>query len=331
MAMSDRPADQFSIATRCLDEAAQVLSGAYAPVRVHTQSPGFDLQVRGVSLDGLQVFGTRSRSGVVFESESSFDGYSLSSTRTGHQAVETFASDRLASVAGESLLLDSLGVTRVSFSEGLLFRGVAIGSEALHRYMAERVPGPVGRRLVFNPTQQAHRATLQAVEALGDTLLQAQESGAALLQAPLALCSLRNSILHLLLTGVPHNYSERLQHQRQRLPAPRHVLRAMAYMQHNAGRPITMSEVAAAAAVSVRALQQGFQHFRATTPTDYLRDLRLQQVRRELLDPQAPGSVSSIALRWGFAHLGLFAARYKARYGEAPSATLRARAGRARR
>lgn len=80
-------------------------------------------------------------------------------------------------------------------------------------------------------------------------------------------------------------------------------------MQHNAGRPLTMTEVAAAAAVSVRALQQGFLHFRGTTPTDYLRNLRLQHVRRELLDPQAPHSVSGIALRWGFEHLGLFAAR----------------------
>ncbi len=329
--MSDRHADQFSFATRSLDEAAQVLSSAYAPVRVHTQQPGFDLQVRGVGLDGLQVFGTRSTSGVVFETESSFDGYSLSSARAGHQAVETFASDRYASGAGQSLFLDSLGVTRVSFSEGLLFRGVAVTSETMHRYMAERVPGPVGARLVFHPTQEAHRATLQAAGALGETLLQAQECGAALLQAPVALCSLRNSILHLLLTGVPHNYTERWRGQRQPLPAPRHVLRAMEYMQHNAGRPITMTEVAAAAAVSVRALQQGFQHFRATTPTDYLRDLRLQQVRRELLDPQAPSSVSGIALRWGFAHMGLFAARYKARYGEAPSTTLRARTASRRR
>jgi AraC-like DNA-binding protein len=34
-------------------------------------------------------------------------------------------------------------------------------------------------------------------------------------------------------------------------------------------------------------------------------------------------SVAEVAARWGFSHLGRFAAAYRKRYGESPSHTLR--------
>ncbi|MCW3634281.1 helix-turn-helix domain-containing protein, partial [Burkholderia cenocepacia] len=52
-----------------------------------------------------------------------------------------------------------------------------------------------------------------------------------------------------------------------------------------------------------------------------------QHVREELLADDTPGlaSVTDIALKWGFAHLGRFAIEYKRVFGESPSATLRMR------
>lgn len=43
----------------------------------------------------------------------------------------------------------------------------------------------------------------------------------------------------------------------------------------------------------------------------------------DLLGARAGSSVTSIALDWGFDHLGRFAASYKKRFGETPRETLK--------
>jgi transcriptional regulator GlxA family with amidase domain len=56
----------------------------------------------------------------------------------------------------------------------------------------------------------------------------------------------------------------------------------------------------------------------------YLRALRLEKVR-DTLSAAEPGSVSvtEVAARWGFVHLGRFAGAYSRAFGERPSETLR--------
>lgn len=106
-------------------------------------------------------------------------------------------------------------------------------------------------------------------------------------------------------------------------PAPRHVLHAEQYMRDNARQAPTAGEVAQAVGVSVRALSAAFRHFRQTTPMAYLREVRLEAVRRALLAAPDGATVASIAEQWGYANLGAFAARFRTRFGEYPSALLR--------
>lgn len=125
-----------------------------------------------------------------------------------------------------------------------------------------------------------------------------------------------------LLCHQPHNHSVRLVAGREPL-APRHVRAAEEYMQANLHRPITLADMAAHAGVSVRSLSRAFQDCRGTSPMALLRSARLDRVRQELSQCGSGASVTAVALKWGFMHLGRFAAAYRARFGEAPSETLK--------
>ncbi|WP_050777982.1 AraC family transcriptional regulator [Micromonospora sp. ATCC 39149] len=107
--------------------------------------------------------------------------------------------------------------------------------------------------------------------------------------------------------------------------APAAVRRAVAYIEEHADQALTVTDVAIAARLGARALQQAFRRYLDTTPTLYLRRVRLERVHRDLqaAEPGAGLTVAAVAARWGFVHLGRFATQYRRAYGRSPSQTLR--------
>ncbi len=101
------------------------------------------------------------------------------------------------------------------------------------------------------------------------------------------------------------------------------VRRATAFIDEQAGQDITVPGIAAAASVTVRALQLAFRRELGTTPTAYLRMARLARAHRELLDA-GPGqqTVTAVAYRWGFSSASRFSAFYRETYGVSPKQTL---------
>jgi AraC-like DNA-binding protein len=88
-------------------------------------------------------------------------------------------------------------------------------------------------------------------------------------------------------------------------------------------RPLRMPELCALVAVGDRTLRLCCAEFLGMSPTQYVLLRRLKEVRRALRDAKPDMvNVSEVAHRFGFAELGDFAERYRATFGEAPSATL---------
>jgi transcriptional regulator GlxA family with amidase domain len=76
--------------------------------------------------------------------------------------------------------------------------------------------------------------------------------------------------------------------------------------------------------ISERTLQAEFHRRTGTTPSAYVRGLRLELARDQLLATTGSGTtVLDVAVRCGLGHAGRFAAAYRERFGEAPSETLR--------
>lgn len=100
---------------------------------------------------------------------------------------------------------------------------------------------------------------------------------------------------------------------------PATVRRAIAFIEANAAEPISISQIAAAANVTPRALQYGFARHCDTTPSAYLRRVRLARAHRDLQSAGATmgATVADIAARWGFGNTARFAGSYRMQYGGA--------------
>jgi AraC-like DNA-binding protein len=78
------------------------------------------------------------------------------------------------------------------------------------------------------------------------------------------------------------------------------------------------AEIAAAANISTRYLHKLFAAEHRSV-SEYVRGLRLDRCRRDLLDPRlADLSISTIAFRWGFGDLSGFTRAFKATFGASP-------------
>jgi len=144
----------------------------------------------------------------------------------------------------------------------------------------------------------------------------------AVAPGPLAIRQLEQALLALLLEAQPSNFSERLTRVRGGC-TPRHVRKAVEFIEAHAAEPIGIEEIVAASGASMRSLYEGFRRSRGTSPMEFLRSLRLRRVREDLLRAQPGTTVSEVAVRWGFYQFGRFAGLYRQLCGEAPSATLR--------
>jgi AraC-like DNA-binding protein/tetratricopeptide (TPR) repeat protein len=103
---------------------------------------------------------------------------------------------------------------------------------------------------------------------------------------------------------------------------PWYLKNALELIESDPARPWTVGELARASGVARRTLQQSFRRCLSRSPIEHLRRVRLQLARQELLAAPRDGSITQIAARCGFSHLGRFSIWYRERYGETPSTTL---------
>ncbi|MBJ7555982.1 AraC family transcriptional regulator [Marinomonas spartinae] len=133
---------------------------------------------------------------------------------------------------------------------------------------------------------------------------------------------LEQLIINTLLSIHPHNYTDAL-NEPVRTLAPRHVKKVEEYIEAHADEALSPAKLANIAGVSVRTLYAGFKDFRHISPMEYLRTVRLQRAREDLLKQNPNISITDIAIRWGFTHMGRFSQEYARLFGERPSDTKR--------
>lgn len=102
------------------------------------------------------------------------------------------------------------------------------------------------------------------------------------------------------------------------------VNKAIEYMRAHIDETISIIDVCSALYVEQRVLNYCFQEVIGLLPILYLKYLRLNQVRRQLLRASsAPCNIGNIAASSGFWHPSRFSTEYRKLFGELPSETVR--------
>lgn len=138
---------------------------------------------------------------------------------------------------------------------------------------------------------------------------------------PLVRTQFEQLLMTTLLSWMPGSFGDAVRNER-RIVLPRHIKAAEDYMRSHPEQAITIETLACEVGVSGRTLFDGFRKFLGVSPMRYLRDLRMECARRDLLDASKPRSVTTIATHWGFYQLGRFACEYRRRFNEQPHETM---------
>ena len=95
------------------------------------------------------------------------------------------------------------------------------------------------------------------------------------------------------------------------------------YMEDHFPNPIRMEDLCRETGASLRTMHRAFVEYFQISPYDYLKKLRLDRARRELLAGNPKGrAVMDVALSHGYNHMSRFAKDYREAFGELPRDTL---------
>jgi AraC-like DNA-binding protein len=200
--------------------------------------------------------------------------------------------------------------------------------EAQMRWQLEAMLNrPVRKRITFD--RQLNLNTTAANDWYHLVRLLSREAWqpGGLLHHQLAVGNLQLLLIQGLLQIQPHNYTEALAESAG--PASAAVAkRAIDLMHTHPETPWSTATLAREAGATARGLQRAFERSGQPSPMMYLRRLRLHRVHAELTAGSSESAtVTMVAGRWGFVHLGRFASQYRQLFGETPSETLRTRRG----
>ncbi|WP_249154276.1 helix-turn-helix transcriptional regulator [Bradyrhizobium manausense] len=210
-------------------------------------------------------------------------------------------------------------------NEGLTGATMRFDAGTVARLLVDMFDGAPLTSLNLTPTIDLSSHLGRTLQSIACALASGMRDEQLLLRSPKAMTLLTEAALRLILEEVPHRLSAKLEQQNGAV-APQQIKQAIDYMRANLHLPLTISDIAAAVGISSRSLQLGFRKHCETSPAYYLRGVRLDAVHSELSSPGNTLPVSEVALKWGFAHMGRFAAQYRRTFGVAPSETAR-RAG----
>jgi AraC-like DNA-binding protein len=306
--------------TRSPEQAIHLCEAAYYPHRLRLLGPSksFGLTQRVISVGPLTVGEVTYETDVAMRFDEARASYHVCVPLEGrlearHRGQHVTSTPTLASVYRPDA---EIAVTRwPARSRHLAVKidQVAV-DRALERLVGRRVDSPIA----FDAALPLTTSAVQDWVRLLLMVSRQRERPDGLLRHPLVWDPLVESLIHGFLLVADHPHRDELDAPGE--PArPAAVRDAMDIIETCPQMPLTTATLAMQCNISVRTLQEGFRRHVGMSPMAYLRTVRLRHAHRDLRSGHpSHATVASIAHRWGFSHLGRFAAAHKAMFGQTP-------------
>lgn len=322
--------------TNDCDEAHRLLVSSYGPNRIRRRprdAASFDFQLWWTEQKRSRIGYSRYGTEVAIEAPPLEVWYVVCFPTRGTIAVSS-GPDSVRLGPNRAAVLDPLaplGFERMSADCTMLSMQVSRGE--LEDELAAMLGRPPGEtiRFALDVDRRPSRDGLFAssLQFLHEALAERRDIPLAApgTEPPRMMDRLERLLLTGLLVGHPNNYSAALRAPARAAP-PSQIRRVIERIEADPAAIATVGDLARIACLSVRALEEGFGRTVGMPPMAYLRDVRLARARALLVeaDPHET-TVTEIAARCGFLHLGRFAVDYRRKYGVSPSHTLRSRGG----
>jgi AraC-like DNA-binding protein len=318
----------FRIIKADADEMSEHYAKTLSPAKVEPLTRGSRILVedRHFSLGPFSIWAGKCHSGMKVTFSQPSDLFVLYLPVSSAMEIDIGRS-RLTSAPGTALIGNMSRFDKLTLHENRGHIGIAFDKAAVVSQLSEMLDAPLLHSIELSATVETASVAGSRLAALGHLLWDCFDVEGDDRVSAVAADHLFRAAMTMILEAVPHNYSERL--KRPVSPAmPRNLKRAIEYMVANISQPMTIAEIAREAGTSVRALQTAFQQFKDTTPLSFLRQMRLEGVRRTLADETNALSIAQAARAWGFTHMGRFSAVYHDAFGQSPSETARLRSKR---
>jgi AraC-like DNA-binding protein len=319
------PLSRFPVVgTHSLEEARDAVTRIYLPHDLVASHDRVDMTLNAVSDHHLTLGYLTYQAAAELTMPPTEDCYHVNLTTHGHTDADRSDGARTRTEARSSgAVLNPTQRNTVRWSadaEQLILKLPRSSLEShlgdlLGRSVAEVVDFDFGLDL----THAAGQSLLNSVEFLAREL----DRPGGLSEMPLAREQLEAFVMTQVLHAGRHQFSDALAAPAETLRCGR-LAPVVAYLEEHADEALTPQELARVGCMSVRTLHAAFQQQFGESPMSYLRRVRLDHVRAELVHSDASEvRVTDVAMRWGFFHQSRFAQQYRDRFGELPSATLR--------
>jgi AraC-like DNA-binding protein len=306
-----------------LDAFRDYLSGAYCDHRVYRNGSHASVaachnrvQLRSMSLNYL-TYGAE----VEIDPGAFTSFYMLEIPLSGRTQLK-YCGNYIENTPVSAVLISPDERVESVWSEDCGQQMVKISRRSVEQYAAQILGHALKAPLIFEPFLDLRTDLGRDISRFCEFLFSSYEQNSSVFGGHHVAGDLERALVSTLLMGQPSNYSDDF-HASSSSVTPRHVKKALTYIELHLREDISMNVLADIASTSTRALYSGFERFVGMPPQTYIRNRRLEGARSDLEKMSAPVTVARIAMDWGFGHLGRFSIEYRARFGESPSDTLR--------